>query len=64
MEKVNWGVTCDDKCFKSDLEPWWAKKMKNDNFVKIVFMGGLEVGSNLSNWASGSIPSLEVVDNL
>ena len=35
--------------------------MKNDNIVKIGFMGGLEVGSNLCNWAMGSIPSLEAL---
>ena len=38
--------------------------MKNDNFVKIGFMGGLEVGSNLCNWVMGPIPSLEALNNL
>ena len=28
--------------FKSDLEPWWAKKMKNDNFENLGLMGGQE----------------------
>ena len=50
--------------FKSVLEPWGAKKMKNGNFEKIGFMGGLEVGSNLCNWVMGPIPSLEVLDSL